>query len=136
MVEQTLAGKVSFCRGARVVLRSMQRAFGAFPRRRLFGCAVCPFLLLGSGWSAATLVPPTLFCALGATLGRGFLASIELCLLLRRQDGANLRALLGAEGLTALHHLPSLLHVAAEGRGVAALTSSSCRFHERLGAIA
>ena len=62
--------------------------------------------------------------------------SVELGLLLRRQDRANLRTLLSMDGLTALHHLASLLHVGAEGNAVAVLPGSTRGIGERLGAIA
>src|SRR6266516_4521527 len=61
--------------------------------------------------------------------------SIPLCLLLRRQDGANLRLLLRADRLTALHYLASLFHIAAERRCVALLARRASRIGEGLRTI-
>jgi len=62
--------------------------------------------------------------------------SVELGLLIGRQDGANLRRLLSVDRLATLHHLPSLVHVAAESDAVTALTGGARRISERFGAIA
>src|SRR6185503_254714 len=112
----------------------MRRASGTFQRRRLSGVASCAAALLLGGCAHA-LAAPTLLAAVGAMLRCCLLMSIELRLLLGRQDGANLRLLLGTEGLAALHYLLGLFHVAAEAHGVALLAGSARCFHERLGAI-
>ena len=84
------------------------------------------------------LAPPAFatLAAVRAPLSGCFLLRVELGLLVRRQDGANLRHFLRVDGLATLHHCTSLLHVGAEGYAVTALAGSAGRFHERLGAIA
>lgn len=92
-------------------------------------------LRLDGGWNSGTLAPPTFLSTLSATVGRCLLVGVPLCLLLRRQDGANLGHLLRANGLTALHHLASLFHIAADSRGVGLLAGRTCRIDEGLRTI-
>jgi hypothetical protein len=82
---------------------------------------------------ATTFVSPALFPTFGATICRFLLMGIELGLLIRRQDPANLRELLRMERLAALHYLLGLKHVAADRSGITLLASSASRIHIRLG---
>src|SRR5438552_17354673 len=99
--------------------------------RRLSAFASCYFLRLRSG-SGGTLLAPTSLSALRTTLVELFLAGVELGALIRRQDGSDLRHFLISDRLTALHHLASLLHVAAKSSGVTLLSSRTRRIEERL----
>jgi len=90
-------------------------------------------LLLLCGWSAGVFLPvlvSAFVSTFAAALTHFFLPRVELCLLLRSENGADLGHLLGASRLT---YLTGLLHVAAESHGVTLLTRGTGRVHERLG---
>src|SRR5437762_3384175 len=111
----------------------MQKASDTIECRRLFAfCDViaydCSLRRLGSG-SAAPSLAPAFVTALTA-ISHLFLPRVELRALLSGQDVANLRRLLGPNGLT---DLAGLLHVAAERSGVALLASRARSVDERLG---
>src|SRR5689334_13213645 len=83
---------------------------------------------LGSFLLALVLFLPT-FTALRPAIAHFFLPSVELGLLLRRQNRTDLVVLLGHERLG---KRAGLLHVAAERRGITLLTRRPCGIHQRL----
>ena len=89
--------------------------------------------LLLCGRSAGVFLPifvSALMSTFPAALSHRFLLRVELCLLFRSENGADLSHLLGASRLS---YLTGLLHVAAESSGVTLLTRGAGRVHERLG---
>jgi len=86
-------------------------------------------LLLLRGWSAGVFLP-AFVSTFAAALFHCFFLRVELCLLFRSENGADLGHLLGASRLS---YLTGLLHVAAERSGVTLLARGTGRIDERLG---
>src|SRR2546423_674827 len=126
-------GKVSFGGEARVVLPKCKKPPLSVRHRGLrYICETLllagrRFLLLGCWRCAFVFASPALASAFRTLLRVG----VELCLLFRRQDGANLRLLLSAVRRI-LHYLMRLFHVGAERGGVTLLAGVAGRVHERL----
>src|SRR6266566_2779138 len=109
----------------------MQRASGAVSTGgSLLAASYCLGLCRRS---ARGFLPPAFVRAVATTIGHRLRAGIELRLLRGRQNGANLRVFLSANGLATLHHLASLLHVATERGAIALLASCAGSVHKRLG---